>query len=71
MQAMTLEIPELIGKQNLRIKEAAQFLGLGRSKVYELIGSGRLKSIKVDSARRIPVAALTEFLAALDGSGTL
>ena len=71
MQAMTLEIPELIGKQNLRILEAAQILGIGRSKTYELIASGRLKSIKLDSARRVPVAALTEFLASLDGSGLL
>ena len=71
MQATTFEIPELIGKRNLRITEAAQILGLSRSKVYELIGSGRLKSIKLDAARRVPVAALTEFLASLDGSGLL
>lgn len=71
MQATTLEIPELIGKRNLRITEAAQILGLGRSKTYQLIASGRLKSVKLDSARRVPVAALTEFLASLDGSGLL
>ena len=71
MKAMTLEIPELIGKRNLRIPEAAQFLGFGRSKVYELISSGRLKSIKIDSARRVSTAAIAEFLAQYDGSGAL
>lgn len=71
MTATLLEIPELIGKRNLRITEAAQYLGLGRSKVYELIQSGRLKSIKLDTARRVPVWAIEEFLAQHDGSGTV
>ena len=71
MQAWTDNIPELIGKRNLRIGEASQYLGLGRSKVYELIASGRLKSIKLDAARRIPVWAVQEFLAQHDGSGAI
>lgn len=62
MSAMTLGIPELAGKRNLRVREAATFLGLGRSKVYALIASGRLSSIKIDSARRIPVSAIEDFL---------
>lgn len=66
----TPEIPELRGKRNLKIEEGASYLGLGRSKVYELIASGRLKSLKIDGARRIPVSAIEEFLAAQDGSGT-
>ena len=70
MQAV-LEVPELVGKRNLRIGEAAQYLGLGRSKVYELIASGRVKSIKLDNARRIPVWAVTEFLDQHNGSGAV
>lgn len=70
MQAV-LNIPELVGKRLLRITEAATVLSLGRSKVYELIASGRLKSIKIDNARRIPVAAVTEFLAQHNGSGAV
>ena len=69
MTNATLEIPELVGKRNLRITESAMILGLGRSKVYELIAAGRLRSIKLDNARRIPVSAITEFLATVDGSG--
>ena len=64
-------IPELTGKRNLRIGEAAQYLGLGRSKVYELISSGRLKSLKLDAARRVPVWAIQEFLTQHDGSGAV
>ena len=71
MQAMTLEIPELVGKRCLRIAEAATYLGLGRSKIYELIASGRLRSVKFDSSRRIPVAAIEAFLSQHDGSGVL
>ncbi len=64
-------IPELAGLRNLRIAEAGQYLGLGRSKVYELIASGRLRSIKIDNARRIPVAAVAEFLDQHNGSGAV
>lgn len=71
MQAMVLEVPELVGKRNLRIPEAAQYLGLGRSKVYELIASGRLKSLKLDTARRVPVWAIEEFLAQHNGRGAV
>lgn len=71
MTTTTLEIPELIGKRNLRITEAAEYLGLGRSKVYELIQSGRLRSIKIDAARRVPVDAITDFLSRHDGSGAV
>ena len=64
------QIPaELRGKRNLRVTEAETILGLGRTKIYELISQGRLKSLKIDGARRIPVSAIEEFLAAQDGSG--
>ncbi len=65
-----LDIPELRGKRNLRVNEASVYLGLGRTIIYELIASGRLESLKIGGARRIPVAAIEKFLAAQDGSGT-
>ncbi|MGL5857881.1 MAG: helix-turn-helix domain-containing protein [Angustibacter sp.] len=46
-------------------REAAVLLGVGRSKVYEWITSGRLSSVKVDGCRRITRDALVEFVAAL------
>jgi excisionase family DNA binding protein len=41
-------------------------LGVGRTKVYELMRSGTLRSVKFDGLRRIPVAALAEFVAQLE-----
>lgn len=45
--------------------EAAQVLGVGRSKVYELMRSGALGSVRIDSCRRIPVDDLSALVARL------
>lgn len=50
----------------LRIDEVGEILGLGGTKVRELISSGRLRSIAIDAARRVPVSALREFQATID-----
>jgi excisionase family DNA binding protein len=42
----------------------AQMLGIGRTKLYELLESGQLRSAKIGSRRLIPVDALRECLAA-------
>ena len=42
----------------LRPAEAAEAIGIGRSKVYELLASGDLPSIRVGGAIRVPVTAL-------------
>jgi excisionase family DNA binding protein len=53
-----------------RVEEAAQALRVSRDTMYELIRSGRLRTIKVGSRRLIPVVALDEFIAAaLAGAG--
>ncbi|GBD85064.1 helix-turn-helix domain protein [bacterium BMS3Abin02] len=43
-------------------EEAATVLSIGRSKVYELIGDGRLASVRIDTSRRVPARALAEFV---------
>jgi len=45
--------------------EAAHALGIGRSKVYELLRTGALGSVRIDTCRRIPVAALESLVAEL------
>jgi excisionase family DNA binding protein len=45
--------------------EAAAQLSIGRSKVYELMRLGQLRSVKIGASRRIPQAALADFMAAL------
>ena len=45
--------------------EAAAQLSIGRSKVYELMRLGQLRSVKIGASRRIPQAALADFIEAL------
>jgi excisionase family DNA binding protein len=45
--------------------EAAAQLSIGRSKVYELMRLGQLRSVKIGASRRIPQAAFADFMAAL------
>jgi excisionase family DNA binding protein len=54
---MTTAAPEL-----LTVPEVMARLKVGRSKVYDLIRSRRLISIKIDGARRIPANAVQEFV---------
>jgi len=64
---------EAMEKKLLTVAEAADMLGLGRSKAYQLVMRGELKSIQIGRARRVPVAALDEFIqrAAAEGVGLL
>lgn len=47
--------------------EASQLLGLGRTKVFELLKNGTLKSFKYGSRRLITLDAIKECLKALGG----
>ena len=47
----------------LTVSQAADRLELGRSLVYELVMRGEIASIKVGRARRVPAAALEQFVA--------
>ena len=46
----------------LTVPETAQVLGLGRTKIYELINDGELEAIHVGRAVRIPTEAISEFV---------
>lgn len=41
--------------------EAAAALGIGRSKVYELMQTGHLPSVHIGACRRVPTDALNAF----------
>ncbi|MDI2128742.1 helix-turn-helix domain-containing protein [Yinghuangia seranimata] len=49
----------------LTVPEVMARLRLGRSKVYDLIRSRRLTSVKIDACRRIPASALDAFMSVL------
>ncbi len=55
MEAMLLKVPEV-----------AVRLGMSRAKVYELMASGALRSVRVDGCRRVRTEDLVAFVAYLD-----
>ena len=50
------------------INQVTEILSIGRTSTYELIRSGRLKSIKIGSSRRIPATSVDDFLASVEDS---
>jgi excisionase family DNA binding protein len=64
------EMPAVTGAAPLTLlltpEEAALALRVGRSKVYELIRAGALRSVKIGGSRRISSATLADFVAALE-----
>jgi excisionase family DNA binding protein len=54
---------ETIARLLLRPREAADVLGISRSKCYELINSGDLPSVRVGRSLRIPLAELRQWIA--------
>lgn len=48
--------------QLLTVEETAELLQVGRDKVYYLLRTGQLRSIKIGKLRRISHAWITEFL---------
>lgn len=49
----------------LTVEQSADMLGQGRSSIYELLRTGDLESVKIGRSRRIPAAALEEYVARL------
>ncbi len=49
----------------LTVPEAAKALAISRSKLYELLASGALRSVRIDGSRRIPLNALNDYINAL------
>ena len=45
------------------VKQIEQLLGLGHTKVYELLRTGELPSIKIGTSRRITYEAAKDFIA--------
>lgn len=43
-------------------EHAAELLAVGRTKLYELLRTGALESVRIGAARRIPAPALTAYV---------
>lgn len=50
----------------LTAEEAGVVLGLSRRTVYSLLATGALRSVKIGGARRVPSAAVREYVEVLD-----
>ena len=46
----------------LTVPEAAAVLGISRSKLYQLIAAGTVRSVRIDGSRRVPVESLTTYI---------
>ena len=49
----------------LAIKQAVFELGISRTALYELIGNGRLNTVKIGRRRLVPIEAIEELIAGL------
>ena len=47
-------------------EEVARLLGIGRSRVYDLIRTRELRSVKVGCSRRISARALSDYVTSLE-----
>lgn len=47
------------------VPQVTEMLNIGRTATYDLIRTGRLKSVKIGALRRVPNTALTDFLRGL------
>ncbi len=54
---------EAVAEGLLTVQEAAQFLRVSRSKLYDLMDNGELKFVKLGRSRRIPRRALIDLAA--------
>ena len=61
---LTLETDE---KLLLTVVEAAHRLGIGRTLMYELLGSGQIRSVHVGRLHKVPVDALARFVERCQG----
>ena len=46
----------------VKINDAARMIGIGRTKLYELISTGELETVKIGKATRVTTASLRELV---------
>ena len=64
--AATADTEWLDDLQLYEVRDVMRMLRLSRTVVYELIRSGRLRSVKQGRARRIPATAIRDYIALLE-----
>lgn len=46
----------------VRVNDAARMIGVGRTKLYELISNGELETVKIGKATRVTTASLHDLV---------
>lgn len=59
----------ILDKLLLRIPEAYEASSLGRSKFYELIRDGRIRTVRIGRSVRVPADSLRDFVRDLQAEG--
>ena len=63
VQSSTLSAEEIVRDGCVSVKEAASFLGISKSTVYQLMESGELRYVRLGGRRLVPRRLLTQLLA--------
>ena len=61
---MTKHLPSAPEPLACSVRDARLRLGLGHTKIYELIGDGTLKSVKIGNKRLVLIESIRELLKA-------
>lgn len=63
------ELAEVVNARLNSVEDVMKRLKLGRSKVYEVLANGQLRSVKVGRRRLVSEAALVAFINHLEAGG--
>jgi excisionase family DNA binding protein len=53
---------DTVSKEWLSYKEAGKYVGLGRTKLHEIVSGGKVKAVRVGRAVRLNRRSLDEFM---------
>lgn len=53
----------------VRVNDAARMIGVGRTKLYELIAAGEVETVKLGKSTRITTASLHDLIKRQRGAG--
>lgn len=59
-----LQTPPVMEPLVVRIPDACRMIGVGRSKLYELLAAGEIEAVKIGARRLILLASLRGFVEA-------
>ncbi|WP_245627633.1 helix-turn-helix domain-containing protein [Actinomadura oligospora] len=68
MTVRALDKAPNLTKQLYKISEVMEILSMSRTVVYERMASGRLRYVMDGTVRRVPAAAITEYVARLEAA---